>query len=91
VLFLESSHFKKLMGVGDKESDGTTTVDVQTFLDAFMNICLRFACFIAKACCLVKSKTSCLSPTLFKCQIIGISKLYDVELTECCCITFVVI
>jgi hypothetical protein len=32
--------------VGDKKSGDTTAVDVQTLLEVFLNMSLRFACFI---------------------------------------------
>jgi hypothetical protein len=36
-------------GVGDKGLGDTTTVDVQTHLEAFLNMSLRSACFIDEA------------------------------------------
>ena len=36
---------KEADGSGDEVSGDTTTVDVQTLLEAFWNMFLRFACF----------------------------------------------
>jgi hypothetical protein len=36
-------------GAGDRGSGNTTMVDVQTLLEAFLNMCLRSACFIDEA------------------------------------------
>jgi len=47
---------------------------VQTLLEDFLNMFLRYAHFIDKSFLLVKSKTSGLDTGL-KCQIIRISKL----------------
>jgi hypothetical protein len=65
--------------VGDKGSEGTTTVDVRTLLEAFFNVSLRSACFIDEAFSQVKSKTSSLGTTLLKCHIIRISELFDIR------------
>jgi hypothetical protein len=35
-------------GVGDKESGDTTTIHVQTFLEAFLNMSLTSACSLMK-------------------------------------------
>jgi len=72
-------------GVGDKESSDNTTEDVQTHLEAFVNMSLRSACFNDEAFFLMKSKTSSLGTTLHKCRIIRISKLLDVRLKQFCC------
>jgi hypothetical protein len=70
------------VGVGDKGSGDTKTVDVQTFLEAFLNMSLKSAYFIDEVFFLVKSKTSSLGTTFLKCQIIRISELPDVRLKE---------
>jgi hypothetical protein len=57
-------------GVRDKVSGNTTTVDVQTLLEAFLNMSLRSAFFIDEAFFLVKSKISRLGTTFLKCWII---------------------
>jgi hypothetical protein len=41
--------FFKVNGVGDKRSGNTTTLDVQTLLEALLNMSVRPACFIDKA------------------------------------------
>jgi hypothetical protein len=37
--------FFEVDGVGDNGSGNTTTVDVQTLLEAFLNLSLTLACF----------------------------------------------
>ena len=44
-------------GVGDKDSGGTTIIDMQTLLDVFLNMSLRSAC-LTVGTSLVKNKTS---------------------------------
>jgi hypothetical protein len=56
----------------------------RNFLKAFLNILLRSACFTDEAF-LVKSKTSVLGTTHFKCLVMRISKLSDIGLKEFCC------
>jgi len=41
--------FFKVIGVGDKRSENTTMLDVQTLLEALLNMSMRSACFIDKA------------------------------------------
>ena len=67
-----------------KGQEIATTVDVQTLLWVLLNmpVSLKMLFF------LVKSQTFVLGITLFKCQIIRISKLPDTGLKELCCIFF---
>jgi len=60
-------------------------VDAQTLLETFLDMSLRYACYISEVF-LIKSKTSSLEITLLKCQIIWVSKLLDIGLKEFCCI-----
>jgi len=46
----------KVEGAGDKESEGTTVVDVQTPFEAFLNVSKRSACFIDEAFSQQKAK-----------------------------------
>ena len=57
-------------GVRNKVSVNTVTVDVQSLLEAFLNMALRSASWTDEAFFLVKSKTSRLGATFFKCWII---------------------
>jgi hypothetical protein len=41
---------EKVCGVGDKGSGDTTTFYVQTLLEVFLSMSLRFACFNDEAC-----------------------------------------
>jgi hypothetical protein len=52
---------------GDKGSGDTTMVDVQTLLEAFLNMCLICTCFTDYKLFLVKSKTSSPGAALLKC------------------------
>jgi hypothetical protein len=40
---------EEIDGIGDKGSGDTTMVDVQTLLEAFVNMSLRYACSIDEA------------------------------------------
>jgi hypothetical protein len=88
VLFciLWSFHSRRIDGIGDKGSGDTITVGVQMLFEAFLNMFLRSTCFIYEAFFLVKSQTSGLGTTLFKCWIIMVSGLWDVGLKEVFCI-----
>jgi hypothetical protein len=57
-------------GVGDMGSGATTTVDVQTLLEAVLNMSLRAACFINKVFS-GKNQTSSLGTVLPKCKLSG--------------------
>jgi len=46
---------EEMEGVGDKDSGGTTIIDTQTLLDAFLNTSPRSACFTVGTS-LVKNK-----------------------------------
>jgi len=48
---------EEVEGVGDKDSGGTTIIDIQTLLDTFLNMSLRSACF-AVGTSLVKNKNA---------------------------------
>ena len=61
-------------------------IDVLTFLEAFLNISLKSACFIDEAYFLIKSKMSHLDITLLKCWIISSSQLLDIKLDKFLCI-----
>jgi hypothetical protein len=43
-------------GTGDKESEGTIMIDVQTLLEAFLNMSKRYACLIDEAFSQQKAK-----------------------------------
>jgi hypothetical protein len=60
--------------VRDRRSRGTTMVDIQTLLEAFLNM---LPVSVMKLLFLIKSKTSGLRTTLLKCWIIRISGLSD--------------
>ena len=65
-------------GLGDRGSGDTTTVDIQTLLEAVLNMSLRSAFFSGK------SKIFALGATLLKCHTIRISRLLDFGLKEFC-------
>ena len=44
-MFLGVSTAEEIDTVGDQASGDTTTVDVQTFLEVFLNMSLRYNCF----------------------------------------------
>jgi hypothetical protein len=61
--------------VGERKGSGdTTTVDVQTLVEVFLNMSLKTDYFNEKSFFLLNSKISSLKTTLLKCQIIRISK-----------------
>jgi hypothetical protein len=68
-VFSEVFIAEEVDGVGEKGSGDTTMVDIQTLLEAFLNMSLKYACF-SKAFFLIKSNTSGLQTTLLKCQVI---------------------
>jgi hypothetical protein len=47
------------VGVGDKESGDTTTVDKHTLLNTFLNMSVRVACFTDKYFLLAKTQNFC--------------------------------
>ena len=59
---------------------------VQTLLEAFLNMSLRYACFNNETFFPDKIRTSSLGNTYLQCQIFRIFKLLDVGLKEFCCI-----
>jgi hypothetical protein len=73
------------VGVGDRAGD-TSTVDVQTLLEAFLNMSLRSACFSNEAFS-GKNKPFGLGTTILRSQIIRISELLGIGLKEFCCIS----
>ena len=70
---------------GNNMSGDSTTVDVQTVLQAILNLSLRSYSFTDEAFVLVRSKTSGLDTILLQRQIINISKLSDAGLNHFCC------
>ena len=64
---------EEVEGVGDKDSEDTTIIDIQTLLEAFLNMSLRSACFTVGTS-LVKNKTSGLLITLPNCQIFRVAE-----------------
>jgi hypothetical protein len=71
-------------GLVDKGSECVTVVDIQTLLEAFLNMPLRSACFIDEGFLWKKTKLAVLG--LLKCWIIRISNLLDIFLKEFCSI-----
>jgi hypothetical protein len=65
-------------GVGDKDSGGTTIIDIQTFLEAFLNMSLRSASFTVGSS-LVKNKTSGLEILTSNARFLG---FLDDEITD---------
>jgi hypothetical protein len=63
--------FWSLQSLGDKRSGDSTMVDVQIFLEAFLNMPLRSAYFTAVLS--GKKQNFCLEIIFLKCQIIRIS------------------
>jgi hypothetical protein len=71
--------------VGNKGPGYTKMVDVQTHLEAFLNMSLKSACFNDKPFFSDKNQSSCLGTTLHKWQVIKFSKLKDNGLNKFCC------
>jgi hypothetical protein len=69
-------------GVGDKGTGDTTVVDLQSVLEAFLNMSLKSACFIAFF--LVKYNCLCFGASYFN-WTVRISKLLVAKLKEFCC------
>jgi hypothetical protein len=61
----------KVVGVGGSGSGDTTTDNVQTILETFLNMAVRSACSIDETFFLVKSRPSGLGTTLHKCRLSG--------------------
>jgi hypothetical protein len=78
-------HSGKIDVIGDKGSGDTTTVDVQTLWEDFLNTSPKSAYFIDAALSGKKQKTSVLETALPKCWIIRISSLLDSGLKEFFC------
>jgi len=71
-------------GVGNKGSGDNTVVDLQTGLEAFLNMSLKSACFIDDAFFLVKSNCLCFGTPRLN-WTVRISILLLVRLKEFCC------
>ena len=74
---------EEVEGAGDKESEGTTMVDVQTLFEAFLNMSKRSACLIDEAFSWQKAKPphspqvpDYLDFQITECQIKGILVYY---------------
>ena len=72
--------------VGNKGPRDTKMVDVQTHLEAFLNMSLKSACFTDNPFFFFpgKNKTFSLGTTLHKFQVIRFSRLKDTGLNKFC-------